>query len=121
MKDIILTYYSDEDILSIQFSNKKSPIGSNEFQDGVSIFRNPNDKKEIFSIEIVDFSHFIGDEIEVEDNRKINFANVFKKVRMFHSLRDIIGTEEFEETLEMWSFKKVGNKSLIIFMRLIIE
>jgi hypothetical protein len=111
MKDVILTYYSDEDILFIQFSNKKTPIGSNEFQEGVTIFRNPNDKKEIFSIEIVDFSHFVGDELEVEKTRKINFASVFKKVRMFHSLRDIIGTEEFEETLKMWGFKKVENKS----------
>jgi hypothetical protein len=110
MKDIIFKYYSDEDILFIQLSNKKTSIGSNDFEEGVTIFRNPKDKKDILAIEIIDFSNYKSDKVQLEKNTKVNFAPAFQKIRMFSSLHDIAGSAEFEETLKIWGFKKVENK-----------
>ena len=107
MKNLLLKYFSPEDVLYIQLGNKKSSIGDEEFQEDVVLFRNPDNAKQVTGIEIQQFNEFKENYIQIDKKIRIDFAEPLKKIRMLISLRDIMFTDpkQFEETLEQWGIK----------------
>jgi len=112
MKNITITYFSNEDVLFIPVSDEKSPIGDEEYQDDVVLFRNTND--EITGIEIQKFSLFKENKIKIGKHHHIDFKDTFTKVRMLMSCRDIMFSDpkQFEQTMKEWGIEIIkGDES----------
>ncbi len=112
MKKYTMKYFFNEDVLFIPLCDDKSPVGDEDFQENVVLYKDTNDTQKVVSIEILNFSNFKEDKIKIGSDKTFDFTNLFKPVRMFLSLRDIMfdDPEQFEETLKIWGFKKVSKK-----------
>lgn len=108
-----IKYFLEEDVLFIPLNNKKSPIGDEDYQDNVVLYKDIKNPSEINSIEILNFSNFEGNIIQIDKDKAIDFSEQFRPVRMFISLKDIMYNDptQFEETLKIWGFKKVKEET----------
>lgn len=103
MKTLIkITYFSNEDVLFIPLKDKTSSVGDEDYQEGVVLFRDK--KNEVVAIEIQHFSTFKKNKISICDDCTLDLKDVFLKVRMLISCRDIYETDplQLEETLKEW-------------------
>jgi uncharacterized protein YuzE len=101
-------YFFEEDVLYIPLGNDKSPIGDEDFQNSVVLYK--LDEK-VVGIEIQKFSKFKEDQIIIGQSDVLDLTIPFKRLRMVISLRDIIRTdpEQFQETMKIWGFEKLND------------
>lgn len=100
MKELI--YFSVEDVAYISFCDKKSMIGDEDFQDGVVLYRDT--KNNIIGIEILNFSVFKENKIQLSESEFADFSTTFKELHMLISLKDIMENdpEQFNATCKEW-------------------
>lgn len=112
MKEILFKYFVPTDTLYIELSKNRSNVGDIEYQDNVILFRDEKTEN-ITGIEILNFNSFKENVIKVSDTEVKELTEPFRFVRMFISLQDIRGTDEFDKTLEAWGYKKIRMKKVI--------
>lgn len=110
-----MRYFFPSDNLYIELSNKKSPLGDEEFQDDVILHRDPK-SNEIVGIEILHFKDFtkLNNYVQISKNKVIDMSTHFRFLRAFISLQDImfIDPDEFEKIMIGWGYKKIKNQKL---------
>lgn len=106
MKDINFKYFFPTDILYIELSDRKSPVGDQDFQDNVILYKALKSKK-VLSVEILHFKDFKKNHIQISQNKAIDFSGPFRFLRAFLSLQGIIITEpeEFKRIMSIWGYK----------------
>jgi uncharacterized protein YuzE len=99
-----IKYFSEEDVLYIPLSDKKSLIGDEDFQDNVILYKIDN---EVVGIEIQNFSEFKETTLRISNKKVLDLTEPFKAIKMVISLFDIIEDDpkQFKDTLEAWGFK----------------
>lgn len=110
MNNIIFKYYYEEDNLYIQFSRKKSPIGDEEFQDGVILFR--DNKGILVGIEIYNYSDFTETKIKIDSSKYVDFKEPFGLIKQFITVAELRESypQLWKEFLENSGFEKVKEK-----------
>lgn len=84
------------------------------------IFRDQG-TNEITGIEILNFSYYKEDFVQITKKKALRFTTPFKIIRMIKSLKDIWGTEEYEDTLKEWGFRKIDKDSIKVTAKNIEE
>lgn len=96
------------DNLYISFSDKKSMIGSEEYQSGAVLYRDSN-TNDIIGIEIINFSDFNEDRVQISENDALDLTVPFKFLKgviQFHELEEY-DPKAFENVLSQWGFHRV--------------
>jgi uncharacterized protein YuzE len=109
MKDII--YFFKEDVAYISLCDEKSMIGDEDFQEGVVLYK--NNSNDIIGIEILNFTTFQENKIQLAENKFLDFTKTFKELHILISFRDIIDDpEQFLATCKEWGInvEVINNK-----------
>jgi len=106
---ITLKYFPPTDNLYIQFGNKKSAVGDDDFQDDIMLFRDSKTGR-IFGIEIMEFSKFEGNYIQISENEVMDFSIPFTFIRkMIIYFKELTNLQNkiFPEPKEVEEFMKI--------------
>ncbi len=112
MKILRFKYFFPTDNLFIQTSEKKSPIGTDDFQYDVVLFR--EDKtNDIVGIDISHFMEFDEDRIQISKEEAIDFQREFKVLRELIKLqKDIINQQDQDMVFPHYSLEKSSPKAV---------
>lgn len=104
-------YLVPADNLFIALSSKRTPVGSEEFQDGVVLYRDEKSSK-VIGVEIMYFKMFKDDFIQIAEDEFLDMTQLFKIIRTIISIAEIssIDRNTYESLMRKMGWQKSRRK-----------